>query len=69
MPTTDVIGYVPISVPRGWALPIVLGCSALVVLLVGGSMLANRGVARKWIALFAVAAIATACAVLLIATR
>lgn len=36
----------PISVPAGWALPIIGVCVALVVILVGGSMLANRR-ARK----------------------
>ena len=65
---TELIGTVfPIQLPHGWTLPVVAGCAVLVVLLVGGSMLANRGVARKWIALAALAVIGGAVAALLIA--
>lgn len=41
------VPIIPISVPKGWALPIIGICVALVALLVGGSMLANRRARRR----------------------
>ncbi len=38
---------IPIHVPSGWVLPIIGICVALVVLLVGGAMLANRRARRR----------------------
>lgn len=41
------VPIIPISVPKGWALPIIGICVALVVVLVGGSMIANRRARKK----------------------
>ncbi len=41
------VPFIPIHVPSGWVLPILGVCAALVVLLVGGSMLANRRARKK----------------------
>lgn len=45
---TELLGIVfPIQLPHGWTLPVIAGCVGLVVLLVGGSMLANRRARKK----------------------
>ena len=45
---TELIGTVlPIQLPDGWTLPVIAGCVVLVVLLVAGSMLANRRARKK----------------------
>jgi hypothetical protein len=36
------LAFIPISVPDGWALPIIIGCVVIVVVLVGVSVLINR---------------------------
>ena len=41
------VPFFPIPVPKGWALPIIGICVALVVILVGGSMIANRRARKK----------------------
>jgi hypothetical protein len=41
------VPIIPINVPKGWALPIIGICVALVVLIVGGSMIANRRARKK----------------------
>ena len=41
------VPFFPIPVPKGWALPLIGICVALVVLLVGGSMIANRRARKK----------------------
>lgn len=46
---TEVLGIpiIPIRTPKGTALPIIGACVLLVVLLVGGAMLANRRARKK----------------------
>jgi hypothetical protein len=46
---TDVLAIptFPIQLPHGWTLPVIAGCVALVVVLVAGSMLANRRARKK----------------------
>lgn len=46
---TELLGMpiFPFQLPHGWTLPVLAGCVLLVVVLVGGSMLANRRARKK----------------------